>query len=159
LASPFIERPCCDQQRHIVVNRKLGGSTMLGRVLKTFLFMVILFTICAPPCFAKAKGYCYVVAYSYRQKVVVFTPVFMKKVKDKSYSEEEFVADVELLRKMESSFEDHVRGTMNVDAPDLTVSARAAFKSLEIAKARLDAEKQEYIRKAWEIKEASNFSF
>lgn len=121
--------------------------------------MVILFTISIPPCFAKAKGYCYVVAYSYRQKVVIFTPVFTEEVNDKSYNEEEFIVDVELIQKMESSFENHVRGAMKVDADDLTVSARMAYKSLEIAKKRLDAEKQEYISKAWEIKEASNFSF
>lgn len=132
---------------------------MHGRFLKTLLFAVILFTICIPPCFAKAKGYCYIVAYSYRQKIAVFTPVFMKKVKNESYNEEEFVTEVELLRKMESSFENHVRSTMNINADDLTVSARAAYKSIEIAKARLETEKQEYSRKAWQIKEASFFGF
>lgn len=121
--------------------------------------MVMLFAISVPPCFAKAKGYCYVVAYSYRQKIVIFTPVFTKEVNNKSYNEEEFVADVELLQNMESSFENHVRSAMKVNADDLTVSARAAYKSREIAKKRLEAEKQEYIRKAWEIKEAANFSF
>jgi hypothetical protein len=132
---------------------------MLGKLLKTLLLMVILFAICVPSCLAKAKGYCYVVAYSYGQKVFVFTPVFTKMVNDKSYNEEEFIVDVELIQKMESSFENHVRGTLNIDAPDLTVSARMAYKSLEIAKTRLDTEKQEYIRKAWEIKEASGFNF
>ncbi len=132
---------------------------MLRKRLKTLLFIVMLFAISVPPCFAKAKGYCYVVAYSYGQKVVVFTPVFTKEVNNKSYNEEEFVADVELIQKMESSFENHVRGAMNINAPDLTVSARAAYKSIEIANKRLDAEKQEYISKAWEIKEASTFSF
>jgi hypothetical protein len=121
--------------------------------------MVILLAISVPPCFAKAKGYCYIIAYSYRQKVVVFTPVFMKKVKNVSFSEEEFVADVELIQKMESTFEKHLRGSMQVNAPDLTVSARAAYKSIAIAKKRLDAEKQEYIRKEWEIKEAKSFKF
>lgn len=132
---------------------------MQRRLLKTVLFMVMLFTISVPPCFAKAKGYCYVVAYSYRQKIVVFTPVFTEKVDDKSYNEEEFIVDVELIQKLESSFENHVRGAMKVDADDLTVSARMAYKSLEIAKKRLEAEKQEYIRKEWEIKEASGFSY
>jgi hypothetical protein len=132
---------------------------MFGRLLRTLLLMVILFTICVPSCFAKATGYCYVVAYSYSQKIFVFTPVLTKEVNDKSYNEEEFIVDVELIQKMESSFENHVRGTLNIDAPDLTVSARMAYKSLEIAKTRLDTEKQEYIRKAWEIKEASGFNF
>ena len=132
---------------------------MQRRLMKTVLFMIMLLTISVPPCFAKAKGYCYVVAYSYRQKIVVFTPVFIKEVNNKSYSEEEFVADVELIQKMESSFEKHVRSTLNINAPDLTVSARAAYKSVEIAKKRLDAEKQEYISKEWDIKEASDFSF
>jgi hypothetical protein len=132
---------------------------MFGRLLKTLLLTVILFTICVPSCFAKATGYCYVVAYSYAQKIFVFTPVFTKKVNDKSYNEEAFTADIELTRKMESFFENHVRGALNIDASDLTVSARTAYKSLEIAKARLGAEKQEYIRRAWEIKEVSGFSF
>jgi hypothetical protein len=132
---------------------------MFERLAQTLLLTVILLTICAPPCFAKAKGYCYIVAYSYGQKIVVFTPIFTKHVNDKSYSEEEFIADVELIQKMESSFENHVRNTLKIGAPDLTVSARTAYKSLEIAKARLDTEKQEYIRKAWEIKEASKFNF
>jgi hypothetical protein len=132
---------------------------MRGKLLKIFLFLVIIFTISVPPCFAKAKGYCYVIAYSYSQKVVVFTPVFMKKVKNVSYSDEEFVADVELIQKMESAFDRHVRDTMNINARDLTVSARAAFKNSEIATRRLNAEKQEYISKAWDIKEASNFKF
>lgn len=132
---------------------------MQKRLLKTLLFMVILFAISVPPCFAKAEGYCYVVAYSYGQKIVVFTPVFTKKVNDKSYNDEEFIVDVELIQKMESSFESHVRGLMNVNADDLTVSARMAYKSREIANKRLDAEKQEYISKSWEIKEATDFSF
>lgn len=121
--------------------------------------MIMLLTISVPPCFAKAKGYCYVVAYSYRQKIVVFTPVLVKEVNDKSYNDEEFIVDVELIQEMETSFENHVRSTLNVNSPDLTVSARMAYKSLAIAKKRLEAEKQEYITKAWEIKEASNFSF
>lgn len=132
---------------------------MRRNLLRALWFMVILFTISVPPCFAKAKGYCYVVAYSYGHKIVVFTPVFTKKVNDKSYNEEEFIVDVELIQKMESSFENHVRDAMNINADDLTVSARMAYKSLEIAKKRLEAEKQEYIRKAWEIKEASDYSF
>ena len=132
---------------------------MQRRLLKTVLFIAILLTISVPPCFAKAKGYCYVVAYSYRQKIVIFTPVFTKEVNDKSYNEEEFIVDVELIQKMESSFENHVRSAMNVNADDLTVSARMAYKSLEIAKKRLEAEKQEYINKAWEIKVAANVSF
>ena len=132
---------------------------MRNQLLKILLFIAIMLTISAPPCFAKAKGYCYVVAYSYAQKVAVFTPVFMKKVRNVSYSAEEFVADVELIQKMESAFDKHVRNVMNINAPDLTISARAAYKSAVIANRRLMAEKNEYTTKSWEIKEATNFDF
>lgn len=132
---------------------------MRTKLLKMLLVTVLGFIISTPPCFAEADGFCYVVAYSYSQKTAIFTPVFMKKVKDKSFNEEEFVADVELIRQMEAAFEKHIRDTMRFSARDLAVSARAAYKSLAIATKRLNSEKQEYISQSWEIKEAAAFNF
>lgn len=132
---------------------------MRTKLLKILLATALGFIISAPSCFADAEGYCYIVAYSYSQKVAIFTPVFMQKVKDKSYNEEQFVADVALIRQMETAFEQYIRETMRFNARDLTVSARAAYKSSAIATKRLNLEKQEYISQTWEIKQAAAFSF
>ena len=68
-------------------------------MLPVIIMLAIMFS--APSCWAKEKGYCYIVGYSLLEKSVYITPVFVAKVSGATYSEEEFVADIELIRKME----------------------------------------------------------
>jgi hypothetical protein len=113
----------------------------------------------ALPAMAAENGYCYIVAYSWRQKVAFITPVFMQKVEGKSYSSTEFCADVELIQKMESHFQKYIQETLGLSIADLTVSARAAYKSKEIAESRREKEKKDFSTRVIEIEEITDYHF
>lgn len=126
--------------------------------LKLIVALVLGLLIGASPCLASEDGYCYIVGYSLSKKVAYFTPVLVEKVQGKSYSAEEFVADVELIDKMESAFQKYLQG-QPFKASDFTVSARVAYKSRAIAQRRLDKERSNFKRREFTINTASDFNF
>jgi len=126
--------------------------------LKLIAALVLGLLISASPCLAKERGYCYIVGYSLADKVVYFTPVFVQKVRGDSFSAEEFVADVELIQKMESQFQDYLK-SLNLKADNFTISARAAYKSQAIAERRLDKERGSFQTRAFTINDATSFQF
>lgn len=126
--------------------------------LKLMAALVLGLLIGASPCLASENGYCYIVGYSLAKKVVYFTPVLVEKVDGKSYSAEEFVADVELIDKMESAFQKYLQ-RVAMNATDFTVSARVAYKSQAIAQKRLDKERSNFKRREFTINTASDFNF
>jgi hypothetical protein len=119
---------------------------------------VLLLTM-ALPALAAENGYCYIVAYSLRQKAAFFTPVFVQKVGGESYSSTEYCADVELIQKMESQFQGYIQNSILFSSPDLTVSARAAYKTSKIADELLEKEKKGFSTREFEIKEVADFHF
>jgi hypothetical protein len=117
--------------------------------LRFTLLLSLVFLIGAPPCWAKAKGYLYVVGYSFAKKKVYFSHVIMQKVRNKSYSEEEYVTEVELVQKMESQFQKHLSSTVGVNLQEYTVSARGAFKNQALAEERLKKERDRFLNKGY----------
>ncbi len=111
----------------------------------------------ASPVWAKAKGYCFVVGYSYKLKKAFFTPVIMQMVRDVSYSDEEYTTDVVLIQKMESQFQSYLSRTQRVDANRFTITARGAFKSESIAMKRLVTERDNYKKKGFKTAVLKNF--
>ena len=121
--------------------------------------MLVVLLFFAPPCFAKAKGFCFVVGYSYKLKKLYFTPIFTVKVRNVSYSATEYVAEMDLIQKMESQFQQHLRNASGVNPADYTVASRGAYKSKSLAVKSLEKEKKEYANKGFELLDLKNFQF
>lgn len=113
----------------------------------------------APTCWAKEKGYCYVVGYSILEQKAFFTPVFVQNVKSKSYSDEEYVTDMDLIRGMESQFQSRLAQLVNLDSGQYTISARGAYKSSTIANSKYKDELERYKTKGYAIKFVNDFKF
>jgi len=126
--------------------------------LKLIVVMVLAVVFSAPSCWAKEKGYCYIVSYSLNEKTVYITPVFVAKVSGATYSEEEFVADVVLIRKMEEQFIIYLAG-QGMNSADFVTSARVAYRSQAIADKRLADEKSDFSARGYTIKDADQFKF
>lgn len=122
------------------------------------LVLVALFLF-APSCWAKENGYCYVIGYSILEQKAFFSPVFVQKVKSKSYSEEEYVTDMDLIRSMESQFQKRLAVLVNLDKGQYTVSARGAYKSNSIANKKYKDELERYKTKGYAIKLVNDFKF
>jgi hypothetical protein len=120
--------------------------------------IVLVVVFSAPSCWAKENGYCYIVSYSLREKAAYITPVFVAKVSGATYSDEEFVAEVELIRKMEGQFQKYLAGK-GLNSADFITSARVAYRSQAIADSRLAAEKSDFTGKGYTIKDADTFKF
>jgi hypothetical protein len=118
--------------------------------------LVVVFS--APSGWAKENGYCYIVSYSLREKAAYITPVFVAKVSGATYSDEEFVADVVLIRKMEGQFQKYLAG-QGVDSADFITSARVAYRSQAIADGRLADEKRDFTGRGFAIHDATRFQF
>ena len=120
------------------------------------LLLVIMFS--APPCWAKEKGYCYVVSYSLRDKVVFFSPVFTAVVSGDVYSDEEFVADVELIRSIEGQFTDY-QERIGLNTADYITEARVGYRSQAVADQRMETEKKRYEGRGFTIKKTGTFAY
>lgn len=120
------------------------------------LLLVIVFS--APPCWAKEKGYCYVVSYSLRDKVVFFSPVFTAVVSGDVYSDEEFVADVELIRSIEDQFTEY-QERIGLNAADYITEARAGYRSQAVADRRMETEKKRYEGRGFTVKKTGSFAY
>ncbi len=126
--------------------------------LKLILVMVLAVVFSAPSCWAKEKGYCYIVGYSMQEKTAYITPVFVAKVSGATYSEEEFVADVVLIRKMENQFQNYLAGK-GINTADFVISARVAYRSQAIADKHLVDEKSDFTARRYAIQDADKFKF
>ncbi len=126
--------------------------------LKLIVFVVLAVAFGAPSCWAAEKGYCYIVGYSMREKTAYITPVFVAKVSGATYSDEEFVADVVLIRKMENQFQNYLAG-QGINTPDYVISARVAYRSQAIADKRLADEKRDFNGRGYALNDADKFKF
>lgn len=129
------------------------------KVAKLLLVLALGVVIGAPLAWAKETAYSYVIAYSYRDKVVYHSTIFTEKVDGESSNDEEYVNDTASILKMESAFQKHLQQNLKVNSADLTVSARVAYKTEEIAKKRMDNEVGDFRYKGFEIKEATGFKY
>lgn len=131
----------------------------MKQVARFVLLLSIAFLICASPCLAKTKGYFYLVSYSAAQKKIYLSKVIIQKVRDVSYSEEEFVADVELIQKMEAQFLKHMDSVENTNSAAYTTAVRGAYKSQAIADKRHKAEREQFSKTGYLMKLLSDFEY
>lgn len=132
---------------------------MKKKMIWTALLMLVALILFAPACWAKSKGFCYIVGYSYAKKKAFFSPIIVQKVNSKSYSEEEFVTDVELIQELESQFQGYLASMVDLDADRYTVSARGAYKSNTIADKKYKDEIDVYETKGFTVKIIKEFVF
>lgn len=126
--------------------------------LKLMVTMVLMVVVSAPSGWAEEKGYCYIVSYSLKAQTAYITPVFVASVSGATYSEEEFVADVVLIRKMEEQFQNYLAG-QGINIADFVTSARVAYRSQAIADNRMAAEKKDFTGRGYTVKDANPFKF
>ncbi len=132
---------------------------MMKQTVRFGLLLSMAFLIAAPPCWAKAKGYLYVISYSFAQKKIFLSNVITERVRDVSYSDEEFVTEVELIQKMEAQFQEHLASAAGVKPSEYTTAVRGAYKSKGIAEKRLKEERERYLQKGYSAKVLSDFTY
>jgi hypothetical protein len=113
----------------------------------------------SPPCWAKSKGYLYVISYSLAQKKIFLSQVITQKVRDISFNDEEYVADIDLLQKLEARFQQHLASVADVDTSAYTAAARGAYKTQAIADEHRDNEKARYLKRGFSVKVLSDFAY
>lgn len=131
----------------------------MKQVVQYILLLSLAFLVGATPCLAKAKGYLYAVGYSVAQKKVYLSSIIIQKVRNISYSDEEFVTEVELIQKMEAQFLKHLVATERINPTAYTTTARGPYKSNAIADRRLNAEKEQFTKKGYSIMVLSDFEY
>jgi hypothetical protein len=131
---------------------------MKPTLFKSALLILLVLLLSASPCWAKAKGYCFVVGYSYKLKQAFFSKVFSQDVRDVSYSDEEYTTDVVLIQKMESQFQAYLSSTQNVESTKYTITARGAYKDESIAMRRLVTERDNFKKKGFKTAVLQNFT-
>lgn len=132
---------------------------MMKQMIRFALLLSMALLIAAPPCWAKAKGYLYVISYSFAQKKVFLSKVITQNVRDVSYSDEEYVTEVELIQKMESQFLQHLVSVAGVNPSEFTTAARGAYKSKAIADMRFKEERERYLKSGYSAKVLSDFEY
>lgn len=130
--------------------KKIAGFSLL-------LFLAVL--ICAPTCWAKSKGYLYVVGYSFIEKKAYISNVIMQKVRNVSYDEEEYVTEVKLLQKIEAQFQKYLASDMRLNTSQYTVAVRGAYKSEAIAQEKIEAEIRQYVKRGYTATVLKNFVY
>jgi hypothetical protein len=130
---------------------------MKAALLKGIVFFVAVLVLFAQPVWAKAKGFCYVIGYSYLEKTAFFSPVIVQKVDSTSYNSEEYVSDVELVRSLESQFSSRLSQIVHLDTGRYTVSARGIYKSNAIAGEKLNTEMNDYKARGFAVKSIQDF--
>ncbi len=126
---------------------------MMTKSLKILLILILGIAIGAPLCWADETAYGYIISYSYRDKVVYHTPVFENKVGGKSYNDEEYVTETKAQMKYESAFQKHITQKYKLRDMNFTTSARVAYKTMDIAKSKLDKESRDFMFKGLKIKQ------
>jgi len=124
--------------------------------LLAILALTLIFSV--PSCWAKEKGYCYIVGYSLRDKTVQMTPVIVANVSGDVNNAEEFVADVDVIFNMESQFQSYL-DKAGLLSDDTTVEARVAYRTRAIAKKRRTDEKNDFSRRDFNVKTANKFKY
>lgn len=124
--------------------------------LMVALMLITMFSV--PHGWAEEKGYCYVVSYSLREKVALFSPIFTAEVSGAIYSDEEFVADVVLIRDIEDQFQRYQQ-RIGLNSADYVTEARAGYRSQTIAEERLNTEKQRYAARGFDVKKSGTFAY
>jgi hypothetical protein len=132
---------------------------MMKQIVPILLILSFSFLVAASPCWAKTNGYLYVVSYSFAQKKTFLSKVIIQKVRDVSYSDDEYVSEVELTQKMEAKFTDHLVSTEKVNPSEYTTTVRGPYKSKAIADRKLNIESEQFTKKGYSATVQSDFEY
>ncbi len=130
---------------------------MKSRSVKLLLVFLLVMGIGATVCWAKATAYGYLIAYSSRDQVVYYTPIFELRVTGKSFSDEEFFSDTRTVLDLEAAFQKYLVQTHNINLANFTISARDAYKSREIALKRFNEESGTFRFRGFRLIEETGF--
>ena len=122
-----------------------------------FLFLGLVMILGIQPVWAKKSSYCYITAYSYNLKEAYYTPIFTVQVEGKSFNNEEYVADMKIIRKLEDALQAYLRKTRRINPAFFSFSARTGFKTEEIARRHLNEELTDLKTKGLKINELPDF--
>lgn len=125
-------------------------------LLLLWVLMAVL-VIGTPAAWAKNTGYGYLVAYSARDQVAYYSPILSLRAVGASSSDEEYFVKTSVIMDLESAFQKHLEQKHNINSTQFTFSARAAFKSEEIAKNRFDQEIDTFRFRGFQLIEVSDF--
>jgi hypothetical protein len=100
-----------------------------------------------------------VISYSLAQKKIFLSKVIAQDVRDVSFSDEEYITEVELIQKMEAQFQQHLASAAGVDASEFTTAARGAYKTKEIADKCLIEERERYLKNGYSAMVMSDFEY
>jgi len=128
-------------------------------LMRNTLLILAALLVFAPASWAKSKGFCYIVGYSFAKKKAFFSSILIQKVNSKSYSDEEYVTDVELIQELESQFKTHLASLVSLGLDSYTISARGAYKSDAIADAKFKDEMHLYETKGYSVTILRDFKF
>ena len=120
--------------------------------------LALVLVVGAPSCWAKEKGYCYIVGYSLREKTMQISPVIVTNVSGDVYNDEEFVADVDVIFSMESQFQSYLEKA-GLLSDDTTVEARVAYRTKAIARKRWIDEKDDFSHRGFNVNIANKFKY
>lgn len=127
--------------------------------LKLIMITILALAVGIPPVFAKKTGYCYITAFSMQDRVFYYTPIFPQQVKGTSYSEDEYTAEVDLIRKMESEFQEYVNQVQPSPSSDMTYSGNGAYKTQKVALNALKEEIDMYTNMGYKVVVTKDFQF
>lgn len=106
---------------------------------------------------AEKESYCYVTAYSYNLKTAYHTLIFKQTSKGKSFNDEQYVADMKQIRKLEDAFQTHLKRKSRINPNFFVFSARTGFKNRTVAEGRLKKELVDLRTKGIRIQVVNDF--
>ena len=109
------------------------------------------------PASADVESFCYITAYSYNLRTGYHTLVFTQRSKGKSFTKEQYVADMKQIRKLEDAFSSHLRRKFRINQNFFVFSARTGFKNRPAAEGRLKSELMDLETKGIRIQTVNDF--
>ena len=106
---------------------------------------------------ADEESYCFVTAYSYNLRVAYHTLIFQQPSKGKSFNDEQYVADMKQIRKLEDAFLSHLKAKKRINPNFFVFSARTGFKNRDVADRHLKKELVDLQTKGLTINAVNDF--
>ncbi len=106
---------------------------------------------------ADKESYCYITAYSYNLKTAYHTLIFKQMSKGKSFNDEQYVADMKQIRKLEDAFQAYLKREHRINQNFFVFSARTGFIDRSIAERHLELELVDLRTKGIRIQTVNDF--
>ncbi len=130
---------------------------MNNRIICLLITATALLLFWASPALADKESYCYVTAYSYNLKTAYHTLIFKQLSKGKSFNDEQYVADMKQIRKLEDAFQAYLKNKHRINQNFFVFSARTGFINRAFAERRLKIELVDLTTKGIRIQAVNDF--